>query len=186
MAAVGGAGLLSISRCTWQLAAAGRVSEKRALGLASLTATPKSSYTVDLEPLSQAASRSDTGSPHFTPLSRCALCRQASKVRTVCVSCASTGLCGGQRATAVPTATHYSDCLAEARARHSMAQACAVNCNCLPDVSRVDGGPVVRLAPLCASDREVQPMCKELQCIPFLRLTDMSTRQRLTWFANEA
>jgi Reverse transcriptase (RNA-dependent DNA polymerase) len=28
-----------------------------------------------------------------------------SKVRTVCVSSASTGLCGGQRATAVPTAT---------------------------------------------------------------------------------
>ena len=60
-------GLLSISRCTWQLAAIGRVSEKRALALASLTATPKSSYTLDLEPLSQAASRSDTGSPHFTP-----------------------------------------------------------------------------------------------------------------------
>ena len=36
-----------------------------------------------------------------------ALRRQTSlsKVRTVCVSSASTGLCGGQRATAVPTAT---------------------------------------------------------------------------------
>jgi len=29
----------------------------------------------------------------------------ASKVRTVCGSAASTGLCGGQRVTAVPTAT---------------------------------------------------------------------------------
>jgi len=34
-----------------------------------------------------------------------ALRRQASKVRTVCASCASTGLCEGQRVTAVPTAT---------------------------------------------------------------------------------
>jgi len=31
--------------------------------------------------------------------------RQTSKVGTVCASSASTGLCGGQRATAVPTAT---------------------------------------------------------------------------------
>ena len=30
-----------------------------------------------------------------------------SKVGTVCASCASTGLCGGQRATAVPTATPW-------------------------------------------------------------------------------
>jgi len=35
----------------------------------------------------------------------CALRRQTSKVGTVCASRASTGLCGGQRATAVPTAT---------------------------------------------------------------------------------
>lgn len=32
----------------------------------------------------------------------------ASEVGTVCVSSASTGLCGGQRATAVPTATATS------------------------------------------------------------------------------
>ena len=42
--------------------------------------------------------------PGGTSLSQCALRRQTSKVGTV-ASRASTGLCGGQRATAVPTAT---------------------------------------------------------------------------------
>src|SRR5262252_7076226 len=35
----------------------------------------------------------------------CALRRQTSEVRTVCASRASTGPCGGQRVTVVPTAT---------------------------------------------------------------------------------
>jgi hypothetical protein len=34
-----------------------------------------------------------------------AVCRQASKIRAVCVSSARTDLCGGRRATGVPTAT---------------------------------------------------------------------------------
>jgi hypothetical protein len=34
-----------------------------------------------------------------------AVCRQAFEVRTVCVSSASTGLCGGCRVTGIPTAT---------------------------------------------------------------------------------
>jgi hypothetical protein len=51
-----------------------------------------------------------TCSTHCSCLSRRAIPRQSpsggkSKVRTVCGSAASTGLCGGQRATAVPTAT---------------------------------------------------------------------------------
>jgi hypothetical protein len=41
----------------------------------------------------------------LTLLSRRALRRQTSEVGTVCVSSASTGLCGGHRATDVPTAT---------------------------------------------------------------------------------
>ena len=51
-----------------------------------------------------------TCSTHCSCISRRAIPRQSpsggkSKVRTVCGSAASTGLCGGQRATAVPTAT---------------------------------------------------------------------------------
>ena len=43
-------------------------------------------------------------SKSYIPIRR-ALRRQTSKAGTVCVSRASTGLCGGQRVTAVPTAT---------------------------------------------------------------------------------
>src|SRR5438105_3629003 len=40
-----------------------------------------------------------------TPLAACPVCRQVFKVRTVCVSSASTDLCRGCRATGIPTAT---------------------------------------------------------------------------------
>ena len=38
-------------------------------------------------------------------MAQSAVCRQAFEVRTVCVSSASTGLCGGYRVTGIPTAT---------------------------------------------------------------------------------
>ena len=48
-----------------------------------------------------------TGHPSMGSCSLIAACTltSTSEVRTVCVSSASTGLCGGQRVTAVPTAT---------------------------------------------------------------------------------
>ena len=45
------------------------------------------------------------GGPNPTSLSQRTLCRHKSKVGTVCVNRASTGLCGGYRATDIPTAT---------------------------------------------------------------------------------
>src|SRR5215831_11165536 len=60
---------------------------------------------LDMGALQSASRHPHPGGPNPTSLSQRTLCRHPSKVGTVCVNRASTGLCGGQRATAVPTAT---------------------------------------------------------------------------------
>src|SRR5215472_1325479 len=62
---------------------------------------------LDLGALPSASRHPPPGGPNPTSLSQRTLCRHPSKVGTVCVNRASTGLCGGQRATAVPTATAH-------------------------------------------------------------------------------
>ena len=49
---------------------------------------------------------------------RCAICGQASKVRTVCVKSARTDLCGGCRVTGIPTATRVENLLDTVRERY--------------------------------------------------------------------
>src|SRR5215472_3985094 len=105
VAAVCGEGVLPISRQPGQRAANESVSERRAAIMATPASAAESTEPLDLEALSGAAGCPNSFRPHGTSLSSCALRRQTSKVGTVCASSASTGLCGGQRATAVPTAT---------------------------------------------------------------------------------
>src|SRR5262252_1424203 len=68
------------------------------------------------------------GGPNPTSLSQRALCRYPSEVGTVCVNRASTGLCGGQWATTVPTATaSHSRRTAPARVRDFRAHGFALS-----------------------------------------------------------
>ena len=60
---------------------------------------------MDVDQLSGATGSTHPQSRGPTPLAECAVCGQISKVRTVCVRSASTGLCGGCRVTGIPTAT---------------------------------------------------------------------------------
>src|SRR5215831_8012531 len=60
---------------------------------------------LDMGALPSASRHPHPEGPNPTSLSQRTLCRYPSEVGTVCVNRASTGLCGGQRATAVPTAT---------------------------------------------------------------------------------
>src|SRR5256885_16116249 len=103
--AVCGEGVFPISRCSGQRETTKSVSERRAAVMASPASAAKSTEPLDLGALSGATCCSDSFRPNRTSLSQRALRRQTSKVGTVCASSASTGLCGGQRATAVPTAT---------------------------------------------------------------------------------
>src|SRR6516164_2270888 len=60
---------------------------------------------MDMGALQSAPRHPHPGGPNPTSLSQRTLCRHPSKVGTVCVNRASTGLCGGYRATDIPTAT---------------------------------------------------------------------------------
>src|SRR6516165_1027161 len=60
---------------------------------------------LDMGALQGASRHPHPGGPNPTSLSQRTLCRHPSKVGTVCVNRASTGLCGGYRATDIPTAT---------------------------------------------------------------------------------
>src|SRR5262250_583062 len=60
---------------------------------------------MDMGALQSASRHPHPGGPNPTSLSQRTLCRHTSKVGTVCVNRASTGLCGGYRATDIPTAT---------------------------------------------------------------------------------
>src|SRR5215831_2449280 len=60
---------------------------------------------LDMGALPSASRHPHPGGPNPTSLSQRTLCRHPSKVGTVCVNRASTGLCGGYRATDIPTAT---------------------------------------------------------------------------------
>src|ERR1035437_3080265 len=68
------------------------------------TAEPEA--PMDVDPFSGATWCIDPPSRGSTPVAEWAVCRQISEVRTVCVTSASTDLCGGCRVTGIPTATH--------------------------------------------------------------------------------
>ncbi len=76
-----------------------------ARGLDSVGINRREREPLDLGALSGATrGRAPTGG-NSTPLADRAVYRQASEIRTVCVSRASTGLCGRCGATRIPTAT---------------------------------------------------------------------------------
>src|SRR4029434_5630084 len=103
--AVCGEGVFPISRRTGQRAPTEGVSERCAALMAASASAAESTEPLDLGALSRPTRCPHSFRRYRTPLSQCALRRQTSKVGTVCTNSASTGLCGGQRATAVPTAT---------------------------------------------------------------------------------
>src|ERR1700693_1610727 len=105
MAAVGGEGIFPVSRRSWQPEATGSVPDRGASPLAPSDSPTQPKEPVDLGPLPRATRCPAPRGLHPAPVPASALRRQASEVRTVCVNRASTGLCGGQRVTAVPTAT---------------------------------------------------------------------------------
>src|SRR5215472_14797723 len=65
---------------------------------------------MDMGALQSAPRHPHPGGPNPTSLSQRTLCRHTSKVGTVCVNRASTGLCGGYRAPDIPTATPACAC----------------------------------------------------------------------------
>src|SRR5215470_15576273 len=103
--AVGGEGVFPIPRDPGQRAATESVSERCAALMAASASAAESTEPLDLGALSRPTRGPNSFRRYRTSLSQCALRRQTSKVGTVCTNSASTGLCGGQRATAVPTAT---------------------------------------------------------------------------------
>ena len=110
VAAASSARILPLSRCSRQLCAVADISQRSAEKLAQGATASKPSTTYELGTFQRQPRTPDSTSSGPAPLPRCALHRQilTSKVGTVCASCASTGLCGGRRATVVPTATAYS------------------------------------------------------------------------------
>ena len=101
----GGAGVFPISRGTGQRAAAEIVPQRRASQMAEPASAAKSKESLDVGTISGAARRLAAASRDPATVARRAVCGQASEVGTVCVRSASTGLCGGCRATGIPTAT---------------------------------------------------------------------------------
>src|SRR6516162_9548181 len=69
------------------------------------TTAARPTEQLDMGALQGASRHPHPGGPNPTSLSQRTLCRHPSKVGTVCVNRASTGLCGGYRATDIPTAT---------------------------------------------------------------------------------
>ena len=67
--------------------------------------TAESTTPLDMGTFSGKPQPSDPGGRDPASVSRGALCVQPSQVRTVCVRSARTDLCGGCRATGIPTAT---------------------------------------------------------------------------------
>src|SRR5450755_637083 len=104
--AVCGEGVFPISRRTGQRASTEGVPERCAADMAAPASATESTEPLDLGTFLRATGCPTSCRPDRTSQSRRALRRQTSKVRTVCTSGASTGLCGGYRATGIPTATH--------------------------------------------------------------------------------
>jgi hypothetical protein len=81
------------------------VSARSEANLAADATATESEEPLDMGAIHGATRQLATGGRDPTSVSDSAFRRQTSQTGTVCVSRASTGLCGGQRVTAVPTAT---------------------------------------------------------------------------------
>ncbi len=105
LAAVGGAGVFPIPCGPWQRGEASNVSERRNAKVAASATATEPTEPLDLGTFLGTLRNLAPERLHPSPLSNRALRRQTSEVGTVCVSSASTGLCGG-----VPSNRHpYRD-----------------------------------------------------------------------------
>src|SRR5215472_13814072 len=105
MAPGGGPGLFQLPRDPGQRREAGPVPERRDAQVATPATATEPTAPLDLGTLLVPLRYPAPGGLRPAPVSYGAIRRQASEVRTVCVSSASTGPCGGRRAIVVPTAT---------------------------------------------------------------------------------
>src|SRR5215831_3115912 len=100
-----GSGLFQLPRDPGQRREAGPVPERRDAKVATPATATEPTAPLDLGTLPVSLRYPGPGGLRPAPVPHGALRRQASEVRTVCVSSASTGPCGGRRAIVVPTAT---------------------------------------------------------------------------------
>src|SRR5215831_9057890 len=100
-----GSGLFQLPRDPGQRREAGPVPERRDAKVATPATATEPTAPLDLGTLPVSLRYPAPGGLRPAPVPHGALRRQASEVRTVCVSSASTGPCGGRRAIVVPTAT---------------------------------------------------------------------------------
>src|SRR5205809_6866666 len=114
MAAEGDYRLLPIPRRAGELASAKSLPLAAALGVVACAIAPRAAPPGSARPTQPAGGPMDSSSSCSASLSYGVLRRQSSKVEAVCVSRARTVLCGGCRATGIPTATasHFlTNCL---------------------------------------------------------------------------
>src|SRR5262249_3342238 len=102
----GGPRVLPISRCTGERGALEGVPQRCAPHVASSVKPAKPAEVLDVDALSGVTRPSDPGGGDRASLASRAVYRPVSEVGTVCVSSASTGLCGGCEVTRIPTATN--------------------------------------------------------------------------------
>src|ERR1022692_344947 len=105
MAPVGRARVLQLPRGTGKPGSTGGFSGEGDSILATDIAPSRAAAPGELGPLPPIGRTMVTPTAGAPSLSRAALCRHTSKIRASCGNAARGDPCGGQRATAVPTAT---------------------------------------------------------------------------------